>query len=238
MKAIVKIAALAMTLALAFVLTACGGSASSSAASSSGSASASAASASAASSPAASAAASSASASAASESASSASAIADADTYKNEYFGIQFDLPEGWAFVDVSTFSSTSGPLASAAENASLDMIAGTPDGSNMVVVGIEEPNDTTAGKTAEEILAAQVQKMTETLEGNFNYTSTDATITFNGLNREIPANITDLTINDAHLFLCQAVAEKDGAFLNIVTMGTSEEDATNVISHFKALSE
>ena len=169
---------------------------------------------------------------------SSAERSGAANTYKHEYFGIQFDLPEGWAFADVSAIASMGGPLASAAENASIDMVATSPTTGTSVVIDIVEPNDTTAGKTAEEVLAAQVQKMTETLEGNFNYTSNDATITFNGLNREIAANITDLTINDTHLFLCQAVAEKDGVFLYIVTMGTSEEDATNAISHFKALSE
>ena len=117
-------------------------------------------------------------------------------------------------------------------------MIASSADQNNMVTVGIVEANGSTTGKTAEEYLANQQEKMKEGLEGNYAYTTTDATITFDGMNRELPASITDLTVNGAHLFICQAVAEKDGSFFNVVALGESEDGVTNTIKSFKALSE
>lgn len=97
MKTIGKIAILAMTLALAAVLTACGGSGSGSAASSSSAASASAAASSA----------SASSTSAASSATSSSAAAGDyvpgkvsGDTYENEFFGFTYKLPEGFKFQD------------------------------------------------------------------------------------------------------------------------------------------
>ena len=159
MKTIGKIAALAMTLSLAFVLTACGGSASSSAASSSASASAASSSASAsaesasasadsasASTSAESASASAESASASAESASASTAAADADVYENKFFSINYHLPEGWSFADVSAIKGSNDVIAKASENAELDMVAVNADQSQIVVVGIESPSDENAG--------------------------------------------------------------------------------------------
>lgn len=149
MKAYGKIAVLALTLAMALALTACGGSGSSSSAAASGSASA-----------ASTSAAASDSASAASESAGSASAAASAssaaakyesgtvqgDAYTNELFGVQFTLPEGFAFYDeaqmadmnklVGEITSDEDILAALESGvAYFDMVAAAEGGDNLNVV-------------------------------------------------------------------------------------------------------
>ena len=232
MKTIVRIAALAMTVALAFVLTACGGSASSSASSSSASASAASAASTSASS-----ASESASASAASASTESASAAtADADTYANEFFALKYNLPEGWKFVDTSALKNTNGVVAAASENAEVDMAAVNADMSQIVVVGIETPNDKTAGMTAEQYLEAQEEQIKAGLGDNYAFTSTTGEVTFNGIDRTLPALIMNIDVNGAKLVICQTVAEKDGAFLNAIAMGASEEEVTKAFEGFAAI--
>ena len=231
MKTIGKIAALAMTLSLAFVLTACGGSSSSSAASS---ASASASSASAAASSA------SAAASAASTAASSAAASSSAeapDTYRNEAFGIEFNLPEGWKFVDASSLKDMNSVVSSVTGNEGVDMIATNADGSTAVIVGIVEPSSETSGKTAEDFLKTQVDQLTQAMQGgNYAYTSTDAEITFNGMTRTLPANIASITVEGQTLVMGQAAAEKEGYFLDIAVVSTSEDAVMKTFEAFKAI--
>lgn len=229
MKTIGKIAVLAMTLSLAFVLTACGGSSSSSAASSSASASASAASSAAASSE-------SASASAASASASASSEAANLDTYENEFFGIKFHLPEGWTFESADTIKGFNELISAASQGAELDMVATNADSSQVVLVSIEQPNDKNAGKTAEQYLEAQEQETKDSLQGNVAYTSTSVTMTFSGLDRELPATLTDLDINGVKICMCEAVAEKDGYFLSMIAMGATEDEVTKAFESFAAI--
>jgi hypothetical protein len=264
MKTIGKIAALAMTLSLMFVLTACGGSSSSSAASSSEASDA--ASSAAASSESASASAESASAESASEESASADAAAeaseesasaeaseeasadasesesiaaaDADVYENEFFGIKYRLPEGWKFVDVNEIGGVNDVISTASQNAQLDMVAMNEDQNQIVVIGIEEPEDSNAGKTAEEYLQAQVEQTQAALEGNYSYTASDATVTFNGMDRELPAYITNLDINGVQFSICQAVAEKEGYFFNAIAMGANQDEVVSAFSSFVAMSE
>ena len=258
MKTIGKIAALAMTLSLAFVLTACGGSASSSAASSSASASAASSSASAsaesasasadsasastsaesASASAESASASAESASASAESASASTAAADADTYENQFFSINYHLPEGWSFADVSAIKGNNDVISKASENAELDMVAVNADQSQIVVVGIESPSDENAGKTAEDYLDAQVEAMESALEGNYSYSTTSASITFEGIERELPAAVTNLDVNGAKLSICHAVAEKEGAFFNVIAMGATQDEVVKAFESFAAVTQ
>lgn len=256
---------MAMTLSLMFVLTACGGSSSSSAASSSEASDA--ASSAAASSESASASAESASAESASEesasadaaseaseesaSAESASAEAsadasesestatvDADVYENEFFGIKYRLPEGWKFVDVNAIEGVNDVISTASQNAKLDMVAMNDDQNQIVVVGIEAPEDANAGKTAEEYLQAQVEQTQAALEGNYSYSAADATVTFDGMDRELPAYITNLDINGVQFSICQAVAEKEGYFFNAIAMGASQDEVVSAFSSFVAMSE
>ena len=231
MKTIGRIAALAMTLALAGVLTACGGGASSSAASSSASASS------------ASAAASSASAATSSASAATSSASASAsseapDVYTNEAFGLRFYLPDGWKFTDAESLKSMNSVVTSAAGSENLDMVAVSSDGKTSVLIGIIEPSDATKGKTAQDILKAQADELTKALEGsNYAFESKEAEVTFDGLDRTLPANITTMTVEGTTIAIGQAVAEKDGYFLDIVAAGSSEDDVLNAFKAFKALS-
>ena len=234
MKTIAKIAALAMTVSLAFVLTACGGSASSSAASASASAASESASAASASASAASESASAASASASAESASTAAA--DADTYSNEFFALKYHLPEGWKFVDTSALKNANGVVAAASENASIDMVATNADQSQLVVVAVETPSDKTAGMTAEKFLEAQEELIKSGLGGNYSYTSSTGEVTFNGINRTLPAIVMNVDANGAKLVICQTVAEKDGAFFNAIAIGASEDEVTKAFEGFAAV--
>ena len=228
MKAFGKIIVLATSTALALMLAACGGNSSPSASAASSSA------------PSASAASASASSSAAASSASAAaqSAIEDADTYSNEFFGIEFDLPEGWSFVDVSTLQKMGDLATAAAEGRSLDMVASAADQSNAIMVSIEEPKSTNANMTAESFLEAQQTEMENDLEGNYSYTANSATITFNGMSRELPAVMTDVTVNGGHFFVCRAAAEQEGHFFSAIAIAATEEEVTDTFEHFKALSE
>jgi len=116
-------------------------------------------------------------------------------------------------------------------------MIAAAPDGATSVIVALAEPSSATTGKTAADFLKTQVDDMQKALQGNFSYTSNDAEITFNGLTRTLPANITTMTIEGASLTLGQAVAEKDGYFLDIIVVGASEDDVLNAFKAFRATS-
>ena len=233
MKTISKIAVLALSLALAGALSACGSSASSSAsAASASSASASAASetASAASASASAASTDAASSAAASESAQAASA---SDYYKNDYFGIIFNLPEGWTFVDASSIESMNAQLSGLGQGEA-DMIASANDSSMAVVVTVEEPGESTAGQDAETHLDAAVEKTLESVQGsNVSYVSNGATVEFEGVNREIPAMITKVANDGAELWIGQACAEVDGAYFNISIVAPTEEDINAIFTYF-----
>ena len=233
MKTISKIAVLALSLALAGALSACGSSASSSAsAASASSASASAASetASAASASASAASTDAASSAAASESAQAASA---SDYYKNDYFGIIFNLPEGWTFVDASSIESMNSQLKGLGQGEA-DMIASSNDSSMAVVVTVEEPGESTAGQDAETHLDAAVEKTLESVQGsNVSYVSNGATVEFEGVNREIPAMITKVANDGAELWIGQACAEVDGAYFNISIVAPTEEDINAIFTYF-----
>jgi len=229
MKTIGKIAALAMTLSLAFVLTACGGSASSSAAASSAASS----------STASSSAATSSSAAASSASAASSSSTENATVYTNEAFGIEYVLPDGWTFADASMLKQLNSPLSTTASADAVDMLAVSPTGSPTVMVAIIKPSSETSGKTAEDLLKAQVEEMQKGLEGSsYSYTSKEAEVTFNGLTRTLPANFTTITIEGTSIVMGQAVAEKDGYFMEIVVAGSTEDEVVNAFTNFKAISE
>ena len=233
MKTISKIAVVALTLALAGALSACGSSASSSAsAASASSASASAASetASAASASASAASTDAASSAAASESAQAAST---SDYYKNDYFGIIFNLPEGWTFVDASSIESMNAQLSGLGQGEA-DMIASANDSSMAVVVTVEEPGESTAGQDAETHLDAAVEKTLESVQGsNVSYVSNGATVEFEGVNREIPAMITKVANDGAELWIGQACAEVDGAYFNISIVAPTEEDVNAIFTYF-----
>lgn len=98
MKHFVKLSVLTMTFALAFVLVACGGSNASSSASASSASTSSA-----------SASASSASTSASSAATDSITGTVSGDTYKNEFFGVQYTLPTGFTFFDDAKLAELNG---------------------------------------------------------------------------------------------------------------------------------
>lgn len=261
MKTISKIAVLAMTLALAGALTACGSSSSSSAAASSSAASTSASAASTqASTSSASASAASTSAQASSAAATSstaatnaaassgaaatsqtASAVGEAaeapDVYENDFFGIAFNLPEGWSFVETSAIDNVNEKLAGIAQG-SLDMVAQSADNSVAVMVTVEEASANNAGQTAETHLEAITDETLSSMEGSsFSYVSDSATLDFEGVNRSIPATITKMTNDGQEMCLGQACAEVDGNFFVITIIGASEDAVNQAFSYFSGAS-
>ena len=234
MKTISKVAVLALSLALAGALSACGSSASSSAsAASASSASASAASETASAASASASAASTDAASSAAAASESAQAASASDYYKNDYFGIIFNLPEGWTFVDASSIESMNSQLRGLGQGEA-DMIASANDSSMAVVVTVEEPGESTAGQDAETHLDAAVEKTLESVQGsNVSYVSNGATIEFEGVNREIPAMITKVANDGAELWIGQACAEVDGAYFNISIVAPTEEDINAIFTYF-----
>ena len=234
MKTISKIAVLALSLALAGALSACGSSASSSAsAASASSASASAASETASAASASASAASTDAASSAAAASESAQAASTSDYYKNDYFGIIFNLPEGWTFVDASSIESMNSQLKGLGQGEA-DMIASSNDSSMAVVVTVEEPGESTAGQDAETHLDAAVEKTLESVQGsNVSYVSNGATVEFEGVNREIPAMITKVANDGAELWIGQACAEVDGAYFNISIVAPTEEDVNAIFTYF-----
>ena len=237
MKTIGKIAVLAMTMALAFALTACGGGASSSA-SASASASSESASASAESAAASAESAASEAASSAAAAESSASAVEGADLYTNEAFGIVFHLPEGWAFKDLSAIQGVNELIPTAATNASIDMAATNAESNEMVLVSVETSNDENKGMSAEDYLEAQEKQMTDSLgqNDNYSYNTSSATVTFNGIDRELPACILDITVGGAQFFIGQAVAESEGNFFNVVCMAQTQDELLDLFKNFSAI--
>ena len=234
MKTISKIAVLALSLALAGALSACGSSASSSAsAASATSASTSATSETASAASASASAASTDAASSAAAASESAQAASTSDYYKNDYFGIIFNLPEGWTFVDASSIESMNAQLSGLGQGEA-DMIASSNDSSMAVVVTVEEPGESTAGQDAETHLDAAVEKTLESVQGsNVSYVSNGATVEFEGVNREIPAMITKVANDGAELWIGQACAEVDGAYFNISIVAPTEEDVNAIFTYF-----
>ena len=239
MKTISKIAVLALSLALAGALSACGSSASSSAsAASASSASASAASETASAASASASAASTDAASSAAAASESAQAASTSDYYKNDYFGIIFNLPEGWTFVDASSIESMNAQLSGLGQGEA-DMIASANDSSMAVVVTVEEPGESTAGQDAETHLDAAVEKTLESVQGsNVSYVSNGATVEFEGVNREIPAMITKVANDGAELWIGQACAEVDGAYFNISIVAPTEEDVNAIFTYFSGAAQ
>ena len=221
MKTTGKIAVLIMMLSAVFALSACGGSASSSTSSASSSSAASS---------------SSSAASSVSSSSSVSLATLEGDTYTNETFGIVFNLPSGWTFTDVSGLKGIGGIVETATKEAELDMMALKADSSQLVVIDLETPNSTNSGMSAEQYLEAQVEKTKAGLDGTYTYTTTSASMSFDGMTRELPAAVTNLDVNGAKLVICQVVDQKDGNFLNIIAMAGSEEEVTKTLENFKAI--
>ena len=239
MKTISKVAVLALSLALAGALSACWSSASSSAsAASATSASTSAASETASAASASASAASTDAASSAAAASESAQAASTSDYYKNDYFGIIFNLPEGWTFVDASSIESMNAQLSGLGQGEA-DMIASANDSSMAVVVTVEEPGESTAGQDAETHLDAAVEKTLESVQGsNVSYVSNGATVEVEGVNREIPAMITKVANDGAELWIGQACAEVDGAYFNISIVAPTEEDVNAIFTYFSGAAQ
>ncbi len=220
MRIVGKIATAAVSASLVLALGACGGSAASSSAASS----------------------SSAAASSSSEVAATSSASTDAataDTYRNQSFGLVYHLPEGWGFTDISALKDSNATITATGDGETIDMVATAEDKSTSVIVSILPANEETKGKTADEILAAQIKQLNTGLDtAGVNYSTETTTLSFNGLDRELPAALTTITVDGKDAVLGQAIAEKDGYVLELIVSGASKDDVAKAFTNFAATSE
>jgi len=160
-------------------------------------------------------------------------------SYENEYFGIHYDLPEGWTFEDDATLAESNSQSDAIASDTSIDMVAYSPDKSGTVTIGIEGATEYNAGQSAEEHLANQVKEMVESAEGdNVSYLSETATLTFDGSDTSIPATATTLTVNGNELHVLNAVLENEGNFLSFVVQAPSEEEANAAAAGLRLILE
>ena len=218
MRTIGKIATFAVSASLALTLGACGGSASSSSSS---------------------AASSSASSSAASSSSSLSENTTGADYYENKAFGINFRPLEGWIFTDITTLNNSSSPIVSTANSDEIDMVAASPDMKSAAIVAIVPPNDSNAGKTADQVLKEQLEGMKTAFEQKkVDYTIEETEVTFEGLSRKLPGAVITVKSDGQEIVMAQAVAESDGYFMEIL-VGAQDKDSINgVINQFKAVAQ
>ena len=117
-------------------------------------------------------------------------------------------------------------------------MVAVSSDGRTTVIAALVEASNETAGMTDEKFLQAQTDRMHSSLEGNYTYVTEDLDITFNGISRTLPGNITTITENGQNLVIGQIVAEKNGNFFTVLAAGSSEEDVKSAFEAFKATAE
>lgn len=234
MRTVGKIAVLAMTLALAGVLTACGGSGSASSAASSASSAAENSAAAAASSESASVEAAAASAAAEGKAAESADAEqAGADAWNNEMFGFKFEKPEGWVFATEDEIASRnqSNP---AGPNSEIVMMALSPDKSTMVEVSIDESG---TDATPDAHLDARVETMKKTIDaqtnGNDEFSVDNVTFGFTS-GDSLPARMITAKAGDTTLYGFLDSAQKDGAFFDVSIQGHDKEAVSTVASCFK----
>jgi len=118
-------------------------------------------------------------------------------------------------------------------------MVAVSSDGNTSAIIAIVEPSSETAGMTAESFLKAQTERMQSSLSGsNYSYTTVDGDIVFDGSSTKLPANTTTITVDGKTLVVGQAVAEKNGYFLDALVTSTSEDAVLNTFQTFKAKTE
>ena len=140
--------------------------------------------------------------------------------------------------MDAESLAKTNASVSKLTSDDSVDMVAASADGTTAVIVAVTEPNAQNTGKTAQDFLDAQVKELESGLQGTYAYESSSADITFNGMSRTIPAAITTITAEGKTLVIGQAVAEKNGAFLDVIVTGTNEADVTKAFEAFKATAD
>ena len=220
MKNLGKIVTLTMALSLALVLAACGGSNQSSSQASSESAA-------------------TAETTSAATTDNSATPSSTTKSYGNDYFGIDFNLPEGWTIEGVSATQSVAGGDVDTTGSASeIDMVAVNQDNTACVIVAVGEANDNTAGMIADSYLETRQNESIASLGSNYSYVATTASVTFAGIDRALPAYILNLEEDGNKCSICQAVAEKDGNFMSMTSIAETEDEAIAAFENFSATVE
>ena len=150
---------------------------------------------------------------------------ANAASYENAYFGVAFDLPEGWVFLDATAQQSS---LSEAGADAKIEMVAAPSDGSGQIVITVEPLNEQNANQD-EATHAAGL--FGESVAGG---EITDVTITLG--TREIPAKMVTLEANGQKVVALAAAMKGDDGFLDIVLTAPSQEEIGAVINNLIAL--
>ena len=233
MRVLGKVAALAMTAALALALTACGGSGSSGAAESASSA------------------AESASSAAASESASSSAAAAkfqigtvNGNSYANKFFGTTFTLPEGWSFATSDELAQLNGTIGSIIDDetvtealesgvAFVDMYAKAADGLSNVNVTIEYASDpSVAAMTSEQYLQSTVDILQNQLSvSGIDVKSAEVGTYSNGGNEFAALNL-ELDVNGTTMYEKMINVKEGDYFMSLTATSTDASALETILSN------
>ena len=152
-------------------------------------------------------------------------ALEDAKSYENENFGIAFDLPEGWAFIDTSADQAQ---LDAAGAGMSVEAKGAAPDGSAMFVITYEPLGETNADHDE----AAHAGSLLG--ESLADAEVTDASITLG--DREIPARFASVEKDGVSVAVLAAAMKNDQGFLDIVISAPSEEEVAGIAKSIVAL--
>ena len=152
-------------------------------------------------------------------------ALEDAKSYVNDNFGIAFDLPEGWAFVDTSAEQAQ---LDEVGAGVSVEARAAGPDGISSYVIMYEPLSETNAnqdeathagGLFGESLAGAEV---------------TEASITLG--DREIPASFASMETEAGSVAALAAAMKNDQGFLDILITAPTQDEVAEIAKKIAAL--
>ena len=159
-----------------------------------------------------------------------------AATYVNDAFGISFTAPDGWNTIAGESLSQLNTPVKALTQDSAVEFVSADADGKNIVIVGVTQPTSADSqSMAAEQYLDSMVAETVRDLGGNYAYETTMATVTFNGLTRELPCAITKVTLDGNTFVLAQAAAEKDGHYLEMTVMGNTQDDVLKTFENFSS---
>ena len=116
-----------------------------------------------------------------------------------------------------------------------IDMVAANADTTSSMVLSIVNRKVANASKSASKLLETQAKELQKRLESDYSCTSNETKVTFEGSKQETPVIVTTASKDDKTLAIGQAVVEKDGHYLNLVSFGTNQEDVVNSFAGFKS---
>lgn len=115
-------------------------------------------------------------------------------------------------------------------------MVAAKADNTSSVLLAVVNRKITNASKSASKLLDNQATELRKKLESDYTCTSNEVNVKFEGAKQEIPVIVTTVSKDDKAIAIGQAVVEKDGHYLDLVSFGATQEDVVNSFSGFKSV--